>query len=138
MGSYTHQTQLRVRYAETDQMGYVYYGVYPTYFEVGRVELVRSLGITYAELERDHGVMMPVLHLSVDYHQAARYDELLTLETTLVEVPTLRVTFEHRLYRPGGELAAQGRVVLVFVGRTTEKPVRPPAVFLQALERQVG
>lgn len=133
--SYTHTHQLRPRYAETDQMGYVYYGVYPAYFEVGRVELVRSLGITYAALERDYGVMMPVLHLAVDYKKPAYYDELLTQQTTLAQRPTLRVVFLHEIYNEQQLLLVQGRVELVFVDKTSMKPVRPPQVFLDALDR---
>lgn len=131
----THTTQLRVRYADTDQMGFVYYGNYAAYFEVGRVELVRALGgVSYSELEQHHGVMMPVLELQVKYLAPARYDDLLTIETTLIERPTLKVTFRHRVLNEAGELLVTGEVTLVFVQSKTLRPVRPPEAFLAALD----
>ena len=74
---FTHETNIRVRYSETDQMRYVYYGQYAAYFEVGRVEAMRSLGIRYASLEEDHGILMPVMNMHVRYLRPAEYDELL-------------------------------------------------------------
>lgn len=134
MISHTHE--IRVRYAETDQMGYVYYGIYATYFEVGRVELVRSMGVSYAELEEQHQIMMPVLNLQVEYLKPARYDQLLKLTTHLLEIPTLRLRFRYELHSPADELLVRGATELVFVHKETLRPVRPPAHFLEALRQQ--
>jgi acyl-CoA thioester hydrolase len=135
-GSIVHSTQLRVRYADTDQMGFVYYGNYAAYFEVGRVELVRALGgVSYADLEHHHGVMMPVLRLEVQYLAPARYDDLLTIETTLQANPTLKVHFTHRVLNQAGQLLVTGAVTLVFVRIGSLKPVRPPQPFLDTLDR---
>lgn len=131
----SHMHEIRVRYAETDQMGYVYYGIYATYFEVGRVELVRSLGVSYAELEEKYQIMMPVLSLQVQYLKPARYDQLLRLTTHLVSIPTLRLHFQYELHSPEGELLVKGDTQLVFVHKQTLRPVRPPAHFLQALHQ---
>ncbi|MBP6403824.1 MAG: acyl-CoA thioesterase, partial [Bacteroidia bacterium] len=83
---YTSEIQVRVRYAETDQMGYVYYGNYAAYFEVARVEALRSLGFSYKKLEED-GLMLPVLDFSVKYFKPAYYDDVLTIKTTIRELP---------------------------------------------------
>ena len=92
---FTHDTTLRVRYGETDQMGYVYYGTYPLYFEVGRVEALRSLGFPYRAIE-EQGVMLPVHDMQVKYHKPARYDDALTVRTTIRTMPGVRIIFEPR------------------------------------------
>ena len=92
---YTHKTKLRVRYGETDQMKYAYYGVYAQYFEVGRVELLRSLGITYNVLE-ELGFSLPVVNYNIDYKKPAFYDDELTIETTIKEAPSMKIVFNYR------------------------------------------
>ena len=94
---YTHKTNIRVRYSETDQMKYVYYGVYAQYFEVGRVELLRSLGISYKELE-NKGFALPVVNYNIDYKHPAFYDDELTIETTLKEIPTAKIIFQYKTW----------------------------------------
>ncbi len=130
-----HRQTLRVRYAETDQMGYVYYGNYAAFFEVGRTELVRALGCPYAPLERDHGVLMPVVELHVNYKRPARYDDPLTVITELRQRPELRVRFEHEIRHADGSLCVSGHVELVFISASTFRPVRPPRPFVEALDR---
>jgi len=117
--------KFRPRYSETDQMGVVYYGNYATYFEVGRVELLRSIGISYAELE-ESGTMLPVVHMSVDFKLGAKYDEELILETTISELPTRKISFYHELKRADGKTLVTGNVVLVFVDTSTFKPKQCP------------
>ena len=95
---FTYDTQIRVRYGETDQMGYLYYGHYAQYFEVGRAETIRSLGISYKEMETDLGIMMPVMSLQMRYVRPALYDELLTIRTTLRQWPELTMTFHHEIF----------------------------------------
>lgn len=128
-----HRHTLRVRYAETDQMGYVYYGNYAAYFEVGRTELVRTIGCPYAPLERDHGVLMPVVELHVNYKRPARYDDPLTVITELRHLPELRVRFDHEIRHADGGLCVAGHVELVFISASTFKPVRPPRQFAEAV-----
>ena len=89
---YTHVTSLRVRYGETDQMGFVYYGIYAQYYEVGRVELLRSLGLSYKTLE-ESGYALPVVSFSIQYKQPAFYDDKITVKTTILEMPSSKITF---------------------------------------------
>ncbi len=129
---FTHETQLRVRYGETDQMGYVYYGDYAEYFEVGRVEALRSLGFPYKRIEEE-GVMLPVHEMHVKYHRPARYDDLLLLRTSIREVPSVRIVFMYELFNESGTLLAEAQVTLVFVDRATMRPCRAPAPLSEAL-----
>ena len=95
---FEHTHQLRVRYAETDQMAYVYYGNYAQYCEVGRVEAMRSLGLSYAKMEAEWGVMMPVMKMEMEFKRPAFYDELLTIVTTIPELPDREIIFETSTY----------------------------------------
>lgn len=130
----THDTQLRVRYGETDQMGYAYYGKYAEYFEVGRVELVRKLGIPYKEVEAK-GIMMPVSKLEVNYKRPARYDDLLTIRTIVPETPRSSFRFEYEIYNEVQTLLATGLVVLAFVNMQSMRPVRAPEFVIHAVEQ---
>lgn len=134
---YTSQTKVRVRYGETDQMGYVYYGNYAMYYEVGRVESLRQLGLTYKELE-DMGVMMPVLENKSKFHQAALYDDEITIVTTLREKPSVKIKFEYALYNGSGKLIHEGETLLAFVDKKSGRPCRPPEVFRKVLEPYFG
>jgi acyl-CoA thioester hydrolase len=115
----------RPRYSETDQMGVVYYGNYAAYFEVGRVELLRRLGVSYAQLEAD-GTMLPVVHMSIDFKRGAKYDEEVQLETSINEFPTRKISFYHILKDKNGDTLVSGKVVLVFVDKITFKPKSCP------------
>jgi len=126
---YQNKTTVRVRYAETDQMGIVYYGVYAQYFEVGRVEALRELGMSYRKMEEE-GTMLPVKHLELNYHQSAKYDDLLTIQTSIVEMPGVRISFLHHVYNENNDLLTTGKVDLVFVNSTSMKPKRAPSDFL--------
>jgi len=113
-------------------MGIVYYGVYPQYFELGRVEAMRELGMTYREME-EKGTMLPVKHLEINYHGSARYDDLLTIKTTITELPGVKLTFNHEVLNEAGELLTTGKVVLVFVNSETRRPKKAPAYFLDTI-----
>ncbi len=126
-------TQLRVRYAETDQMGYVYYGNYATYFEVARVELLRNNGISYKELE-EAGIMLPVLKLEVNYHKPAKYDDLLTIKTEIKKQPSITIEFHFKIYNKQNELLTTGFTSLVFIDMKRNRPTRPPKVILDLFE----
>ncbi len=128
---FEHSTKIRTRYSEVDRMGYVYYGNYATYFEVGRVEAMRVLGISYAELEAK-GIMMPVIRYEIDYRKPAYYDEELTIVTRVREIPRSRITFEYETRNAKGELLNTALTQLVFVDSGTMKPLRAPEVIVQA------
>ncbi len=129
---YTHETQLRVRYGETDQMGYVYYGNYALYYEVGRVEALRNVGIDYRTIE-EKGTMLPVLSLQIKYIRPATYDDLLTIKTQIMDKPSARIQFQHEVYNSQGTLLNKAEVELVFVDMQSKRPCPAPQYILDAL-----
>jgi acyl-CoA thioester hydrolase len=129
---FKHESSLRVRYAETDRMGYVYYGNYATYFEVGRVETMRTLGIPYRMLE-DQGILLPVAEYSVKYLKPAFYDDELIIVTTIPAMPSTRIKFEYEAYR-ADTLLCKGTTDLVFVDQKTGRPIRLPEMVAQAMK----
>lgn len=124
-------TTIRVRYAETDQMGFVYYGNYARYFEIGRVEALRSLGIAYKDLEAQ-GIWMPVLENYSKYIKPAYYDDLLTLKVFIHNRPGTRIRFDYEIYNPEGILIHIGHTVLVFLSAETLKVLAFPE-FIQSV-----
>ncbi|MFC2442168.1 MAG: acyl-CoA thioesterase [Capnocytophaga ochracea] len=124
---------LRTRYAETDQMGVVYYGNYPQYLELGRVEWLRSIGFTYKAMEEE-GVMMPVVSLQIQYKKPALYDELITIRTKLKELPSTKIEFDYEILNEKGELLSTANTVLVFVDARTFRPVRCPEKVLKLIK----
>jgi acyl-CoA thioester hydrolase len=122
---YRSETQIRVRYGETDQMGAVYYGNYALYYEVARVESLRQLGLTYRELE-ESGVMLPVIENKSKYLAVAKYDDLLTIITVLREKPGVKIKFEYQIFNESGKLINEGETVLVFLDMKTKRPCRAP------------
>ncbi|GLU44479.1 thioesterase family protein [Allomuricauda sp. NBRC 101325] len=124
----------RVRYAETDQMGVVYHGNYAQYFEMGRVEWLRALGVTYKSME-DNGIMLPVISLRIDYKKSALYDDLLTVETQLKSKPMVKIEFDYILRNEAGELLATGNTVLAFMDKNTGRPIRCPDYILDKLQK---
>jgi acyl-CoA thioester hydrolase len=122
---YQSETSVRVRYGETDQMGYVYYGFYAMYYEVARVEALRKLGVTYREIEH-MGIIMPVLENKSKYIAPARYDEQLRIVTTIRQKPSVKITFEYEIFNEQNTLIHKGETTLVFVDRKTNRPCRPP------------
>jgi acyl-CoA thioester hydrolase len=129
---YEFDTQIRVRYAETDRMGYVYYGNYATYFEVARTDMLRTLGFTYKGWE-DSGIVLPVREFHLRYHNPAFYDDLLTVRTILRELPAARIRFFHEVFNQKDELLCTGNLDLVFVNAETRRPTRAPQGFLDTL-----
>ena len=121
----SNEIQIRVRYAETDQMGYVYYGNYATYFEVARVELLRSIGFTYKKLEEE-GIMLPVFEFSIKYFKPAFYDDLLTIKTTLEYNNGARIKFSYEIFNVSGTLLNKAETTLVFIDRNTNRPTSMP------------
>ena len=126
-------TSLRVRYAETDQMRYVYYGNYPMYYEVGRAQLMREIGFSYRHMEEEIGVMMPVLDMNIQYKGPGLYDEELSIEVTVAEMPITRMRFDYRIFNENKKCINEGHTTLAFVNRATSRPVRIPEVLKEAL-----
>lgn len=123
---YESTTEVRVRYGETDQMGYLYYGYYALYYEVGRAEAIRQLGFTYRELE-EMGIMMPVVDLHAQYYRPALYDDLITVKTILKELPeTHKIQFHSELYNEQKQLLNKGVTTLVFYDPKTKQKVNMP------------
>ena len=129
---YTASTQVRVRYAETDQMSYVYYGNYAIYYEIARVETLRKLGFSYRSLEEE-GIMMPVKDLHSEYHKPATYDDLLNIEVSIKSLPSVRMVFEYKITNESGDLVNSGSTTLVFIDMIRNKPTRAPEAVLSVL-----
>ena len=126
-------TQIRVRYADTDQMGFVYYGNYARYFEIGRVEALRSLGISYKALE-ETGIMMPVLENYSKYIKPALYDNLLSIRVMIKEIPGTRIRFDYEITNEEGILIHLGYTVLVFISAENKRVISFPTYIKEAIE----
>ena len=129
----TYQYTTRVRYAETDQMGVVYHGNYAVYFEMGRVEWLRNLGVSYKKME-ETGIMLPVVSLTMNYKKPARYDELLTVITKFKSQTSVKIEFDYEIHNEKGELLTTGYSLLVFVDMKTGKPTLPPDYITEKLQ----
>jgi acyl-CoA thioester hydrolase len=127
------ETKLRVRYGETDQMGFAYYGVYAQYYEVGRVEAMRLVGFSYKEVEA-RGIHLPVVEYCIHYKKPAYYDDEITLVTKITGMPSgPRLPFEYECFNDKGELLNHGKVTLVFIDKTTNRVTSIPQWFSEAL-----
>lgn len=132
--NFESRTVLRVRYGETDQMGYCYYGNYAQYFEVGRVEALREAGMSYRAME-EKGIMLPVSEFSVNYFIPALYDDELTITTKIISLKGARLVFEYEIFNEKNQLIAKAATTLVFVTKATMKPTKAPDEFIQLLEK---
>ena len=131
---YISETTVRVRYAETDRMGYVYYGNYTQYYEIGRVEALRQLDSSYKDME-DNGIMLPVYTCTIKYLQPALYDDLLVIKTTIKELPSAKISFDYEIYNQKNELLNTANTVLVFINTQTNKPCAAPESFMEKLRK---
>ena len=129
---YQYKHSLRVRYGETDQMGFVYYGNYAQYFEVGRVEALRNIGIVYSELEKD-GIMLPVLDLNLRYYKPAHYDQLIDIYVTIDQLPGAKIKFDYIIKDESSNILVKGSTNLVFVNKKNGKPMRAPSWIIDKL-----
>ena len=127
-----YEFQVRVRYSETDQMGVVYHGNYAQYFEMGRVEWLRNMGVSYKWME-ENGVMLPVVSLSMNYKKPARYDDLLTVKTILKSQTSVKIEFDYEIYNEKSELLTTGYSMLVFVDMKSGRPMLPPDYILEKI-----
>jgi acyl-CoA thioester hydrolase len=127
-----HEFNVRVRYSETDQMGVVYHGNYAQYFEMGRVEWLRNMGVSYKWME-ENGVMLPVVSLTMNYKKPARYDDLLTVRTIFKSQTSVKIDFDYEIYNENQELLTIAHSVLVFVDMKTGRPMLPPTYVIDKL-----
>ena len=130
---YNSEISLRVRYGETDKMGYVYYGNYAEYFEVGRTEAMRNLGFSYKSFE-ETGIRLPVLSYTVKYFKPAYYDDLLIIKTQIRELPQVRIRFNYETYNQDDILINKAETTLVFISDKTGKPIAAPVNFIAKLK----
>ena len=131
---YQHQSQIRVRYGETDQMGYLYYGNYAQYYEVGRVEAMRNLGISYKKLEEEDGILMPVVSMSMRFVRPAHYDELLLVQTSIKKIPNFFINFFVEIFNEKMELVNGGQVKLCFVDAKTKQTIATPEALVKKIK----
>ncbi len=131
---YSHENKVRIRYAETDQMGYCYYGNYPQFYEVGRVEMLRSIGTSYKEIE-EKGFILPVVDLTVKYIKPAFYDEEITIKTIINRKPSVKIEFDYEIYNEKGILINKGYTKLVFVNKKTMRPCHCPEYLNKIFEK---
>lgn len=126
---------MRVWYRDTDQMGIVHHSNYLGYYEAARSDMLRALGMSFADVEK-RGIMMPVLEVRSRYLRPARYDELLTVRITLREMPAARITFDYEIFNERAELLNTGTTVLGFIRSDTRRPCRCPEWFLDLLRSE--
>ena len=122
----------RIRYGETDKMGVVYHGNYPQYLEIGRVEWLRALGVSYKNME-ENGIMLPVISLKLNFKKSAVYDDLITVVTKLVKKPVVKIEFDYEIFNEKGELLVEANTVLAFLDTETKKPLKCPDYLLDKL-----
>lgn len=128
-----HETKIRVRYGETDQMGIVYHGNYAQYLEIGRIEWLRNIGISYKKME-EQGIMLPVISLTLNYKKPARYDDVIYVKTQLSKVPTATIEFDFKILNEDREIITLAKVILAFINMETGRPTRCPKYILDKLQ----
>lgn len=132
-----YELKIRVRYSETDQMGVVYHGNYAQYFEMGRVEWLRNIGISYKWMEKN-GVMLPVVSLNMNYKKPAHYDDLLLVKTIFKSQSGVKIEFDYEIYNEQGELLTIANSILVFVDMKSGRPILPPEYIKKHLSQIVS
>lgn len=132
---FIHESKVKVRYVETDQMGVVHHSNYAQYYELARTECFEACsGISYESMEAD-GVMLPILELQSKFLKPARYNQVLTIRSIVSELPTVRLTVNYEIYNEANELINTGKTVLVFVNKATRRPCQPPERFMKNVRR---
>ena len=128
------EIQIRVRYGETDQMGVVYHGNYPLYLEMGRIEWLRKLGISYKTME-ENGVMLPVISITINYKKSAVYDDVINVKTQLKNTPTANIDFDYEITNERGEILTTASTTLVFIDMVTNRPIKAPQYILDLIKK---
>jgi acyl-CoA thioester hydrolase len=131
---FSSEIKIRVRYAETDRMGYAYYGNYATYFEVARVESLREMGMTYKEME-DEGIILPVLEYYIKFIKPAFYDDLLSIKTVIKTMPGARIRFDYETFNEKNVLLNVANTILVFINKSNNKPCAAPPYFIEHIKK---
>ncbi|MFL0075748.1 acyl-CoA thioesterase [Tenacibaculum maritimum] len=132
----SHIFSFRVRYAETDQMGVVYHGNYAQFFDIGRTEWLRYLGVTYKDMEKN-GIMLPVISLSSNFKKSAYYDDLLTIKTKLKKLPSVKIEFDYEITNQHQEIITTGSTVLAFMDASKKRPIRCPQSILNKITKSL-
>ena len=130
----SHTASFRIRYAETDQMGIVYHGNYAQYFEVGRIEWLRNIGVSYKNME-ENNIMLPVVSLQCQFKKSAEYDDVIFVKTMLKKTPTVKIEFDYEITNEKGELLTTGNTILAFLNSETNRPMRCPKYILDKIEK---
>lgn len=128
----SHNSYVKVRYAETDQMGVVYHGNYAQYLEIARIDWLESIGISYKKME-EQGVMLPVYELKLIFKKSAKFDDRLKIETTLLKNPGVRIEFFYKIFNQNGELLTEAETTLIFMDMEKNKPIKCPQYVLDKL-----
>jgi acyl-CoA thioester hydrolase len=128
----SNETRIRVRYGETDRMGYLHHGSYALYFEAGRTELLRQLGLTYRQLE-DDGILLPVREMKIEYFLPALYDDEVVVKSTLIKEASARLEFEYEIKDLKNNLLCKAQTTLVFVDATSRRAMRAPDFFMELI-----
>lgn len=128
----SHSTFVKVRYAETDQMGVVYHGNYAQYLELGRIDWLNQLGISYKWME-DNGVMLPVYNLSISFKKSATFDDQLRIVTELRQTPSVRIIFDYKIYNQIDDLLTVASTELIFINKDSNRPMKCPSYILEKL-----
>jgi len=127
-----HELSIRVRYGETDQMGVVHHGNYALYLEMARTEWLRSLGVSYRDMEAS-GTMLPVISMSLNFKKSAYYDEVIKVITKLKKMPSVKIEFDYEIFNEKGELLVEASTTLAFIDMKTKRPIRAPQYIMDAL-----
>lgn len=127
------KNEIRVRYDEVDKMGYVYHGIYARYFHISRTHLLRQIGMCDKSLEKLN-IIMPVIEMNIKYLKPVFYDDIISIQTTLLEMPSSRFKFYHEVMNQNNEIINQGNSTLVFVDSITRKPMRVPEIILEKIK----
>lgn len=128
----SHTSYVKVRYAETDQMGVVYHGNYAQYLEIARIEWLDALGISYKKMEEE-GVMLPVYELKLQYKKSAKFDDVLRVETLLLKRPGVRIEFSYKIFNQEGDLLTEAETTLIFIDKEQQRPIKCPTYVLEKL-----
>ena len=126
------EIQIRVRYGETDQMGVVYHGNYALYLEMGRIEWLRKLGVSYKKME-ESGIMLPVISLNINYKKSVGYDDVINVRTELRKIPSVKIEFDYEITNAAGEILTTASTTLAFLDMKTKRPVKAPQYILDKL-----
>ena len=129
----SNYTSFRIRYGETDQMGVVYHGNYAQFLEMGRIDWLRSIDISYKKME-ENNIILPVISLQCSFKKSAEFDDEITVKTTLKKIPTVKIEFEYEITNQKNELLTTGNTILAFLNKTTKKPMRCPEYILEKLQ----